>query len=266
MMNDHTHNWSKTGTDWSTGFALKGRTLLQCSSCASPYKGRHTGVEQSAPAWNALAERRIELVIGMSMLIVNESGHADRSKPIASRPARVSQRVSVIAFTRQRAIGTRISDSRRPLCRTQQDQQSISLLAIGVSYVVFSRLFAISGLRIWRWEGYGKSAAHAGAISRGCQALPKRRSMAISGNRPAKDPVGWWGGSKNQTRAYTRPDPATQRGGFQKFGSSKICAARGSKSWLLRPAQTRPCVIFKSPTGDRGQSAERSRWPRQGIA
>jgi hypothetical protein len=47
---------------WSTlarAVRFKVRYLLQCSSCASPYKGQHTGVEQTDPAWNALAEGRI---------------------------------------------------------------------------------------------------------------------------------------------------------------------------------------------------------------
>jgi hypothetical protein len=62
MMNNQTPNWSNTGADWISQFALKVRYLLQCSSCASPYKGRQTGVEQTDPAWNALAKVRITLV------------------------------------------------------------------------------------------------------------------------------------------------------------------------------------------------------------
>lgn len=163
--------------------------------------------------------RRVEdLVGGKGMLIINQTMFPDRKCCGHRQPSHSASPVRRcrLALTGQRAIGTRISDPRRPLCREQQDQQSISLLAVGAAYVVFSRLFTIAGLRSWRWECHGKSgrwrcigrkgftgaateptAAYACAIRCGCQALAKPGIEAIFGMPEGKRPPAYGGGRRN---------------------------------------------------------------------
>jgi hypothetical protein len=50
------------------------------------------------------------------------------------------------------------------------------------------------------------------------EALAKRRSMAISGVWPAKDPAYGWVGAETKPPAVSRPHPRTERGLFPKFG------------------------------------------------
>jgi hypothetical protein len=252
MVNSQFH---KTGDNWrtlATPVCFKVRYFRQSASSASPYKGRRTGVAKPTPAWNALAEGRIDLIKATCGL-ASKPHRFLRSRP---GPRADRQRESSSAFRVSSAV--RWPSTLRRISGLPRSPQAISLhvgSGIGSKVHVCTnsreqfQVLEIVTAPVW---SYGaplgrdlcgateQAAERARAI---CQAKRKRNTVAIyikaSRNRPGRVGAGGRIRSPADISTYLPniPPPLLEIFGPGKSGKLGSSENHWTERYVVKPRQ-----------------------------